>query len=402
LQLRLLCACKSGEGRRARHNGARRSKAASGRRARCSSCSARINARTPRSTLRRYGKIPWPCYERCAACCYGHASTQRALDVAPELQRRHPPRQRYSLRARRTHALSSHTKALCERRRSTTGCAPPGTGDDVAASLCRPSATRRRCHTRRDLSHRRQGCCPQRRAQETGVACRSAVGGGLTNRASGSSGGRSGPGRPSALSLQTRAAGRVHGGDGGGAARGTQRARRHAANEPLLLPHAGRLEGSRGAPLRHDACSAARAGVLQCRATRGRCARCSAVALRAAQATRARGVTSGCAADARGACSGARYAARCDAQPFTGVTRRVTVRDTLLGCAARLRAGCGRWRRLLQPRAVAQWLVPRCRSALLNVNDSVARCAGRATRQRRSSGAHAALARPGLRGCAEN
>jgi hypothetical protein len=144
------------------------------------------------------------------------------------------------------------------------------------------------------------------------------------------------PGRPSALSLQTRAAGRVNGGDGGGAARGTQRARRHAANEPLSLPHAGRLVGSRGAPLRHNARCAARAGELRCEAARGRCARRNAVALHAAQGTRARGVSSGCAADARGACSGARYAARCDAQPFTGVTRRITVRDTLLGCGARL------------------------------------------------------------------
>jgi hypothetical protein len=90
----------------------------------------------------------------------------------PELQRRHAPRQRFSLRARRTRAPGSFTGDPCERRRSTTGCAPPGTGSDVAASLCRPPATRRRCYTRRDSPRRRQGCCPQRRAQETGVVCR--------------------------------------------------------------------------------------------------------------------------------------------------------------------------------------------------------------------------------------
>jgi hypothetical protein len=109
------------------------------------------------------------------------------------------------------------------------------------------------------------------------------------------------PGRPRALSLQTRAAGREHGGDGCGAARGTQRARRRAANEPLLLTHAGRLVGSRGSPLRQDARCAARARELLCGGARGRCARCSAVSLHAAQGTRARGVSSGCAADARGA-----------------------------------------------------------------------------------------------------
>jgi hypothetical protein len=44
----------------------------------------------------------------------------------------------------------------------------------VATSLCRPSATRRRCYRRRREPRRRQGCCLQRRAQETGVARRGA------------------------------------------------------------------------------------------------------------------------------------------------------------------------------------------------------------------------------------
>ena len=135
------CACSKhahralGGARDATVCGARRQHGCDWQGARCSSSSARINARTPRGTLRRYEWTPWPCDERCAACFYGHASTQRALDVGPELQRRHPPRQRYSLSARRTHALSSHTRAPCERRHGTSRRAPPGTGDDVAASL---------------------------------------------------------------------------------------------------------------------------------------------------------------------------------------------------------------------------------------------------------------------------
>jgi hypothetical protein len=219
---------------------------------------------------------------------------------------------------------------------------------------------------------------------------------------SGGAGGRWSPGRPRSFSLQTRAAGREHGGVGGGAARGTLRARRPAANEPLSLPHAGRLRGSRDARLRHAARCATRARKLWCGAARVRCARCSAVAVQAAQGTRAWGVSSGCAAAARGAWSGALHAARCDAKAFTVVTRRITVRDRLLGCAARLRAGSAHWRRLLRLRAIAHWLAPRCRSALLNAIHSAVRCAGRAARPRRSSGAHAALARPWPRGCDEN
>jgi hypothetical protein len=182
------------------------------------------------------------------------------LNGALWLQRRYPLRQRYSLREQRTHALSTHARAPCERRRGTSRRAPPGTGDDVAASLCRRSATRRRCLTARKPPCRRQGCCPQRRAQETGVACCGRRRLGRFHQVPEPADRCLSPGRPSALSLQTRAAGRVLGADVGGAARSTQRARRHGANEPLSLPHAGRLEGSRGAPLRHDARCAARAG----------------------------------------------------------------------------------------------------------------------------------------------
>jgi hypothetical protein len=109
------------------------------------------------------------------------------------------------------------------------------------------------------------------------------------------------PGRTRAFSLKTRAVGL----DMVVMAAGRLEARSARVDTPQTshsrCRRAGRLEGSRGAPQNHAARSAARARELRCGALRGRCARCSAVVVHTAQGTRARGVSSGCAADARGA-----------------------------------------------------------------------------------------------------
>jgi hypothetical protein len=78
---------------------------------------------------------------------------------------------------------------------------------DVAASLCRRSATRWRYYTRRDSPHRRQGCCLQRRAQEASVACRRDSAAGCSRARLAQGAGRLAPGRPRAFSLKTRTAG---------------------------------------------------------------------------------------------------------------------------------------------------------------------------------------------------
>jgi hypothetical protein len=66
-------------------------------------------------------------------------------------------------RAERTH-WSPVRAAL----RPVRSCAARHCGRDVAASLCRRSAPRRRCFARRKAPRRRQGCYGQRPAQETG------------------------------------------------------------------------------------------------------------------------------------------------------------------------------------------------------------------------------------------
>ena len=157
------------------------------------------------------------------------------------------------------------------------------------------------------------------------------------------------PSRPRALTLQTRAAGRLHGIDGGGEVRSAQRARLHAANELLSLPHAGAWRSVVPRRPRVDARCATRAQVLQRSAARWRCARCSAAALRAALGTRAPDALSGCVVAARSAPTDAQHAMRYDAQVFTSVVHRAVAHDTLLGCAVRLRAaglnsdGCCGW-----------------------------------------------------------
>ena len=109
LQLRLLLTRTLGAGRRTRPSGSRCA-AQHGcvwQGTRCRSSSARSDAQPPRGMLLRYGCAPQTRSSRRATPFYGQASPQRALEVAHELQLRHPPRHHCSLRVRRTRALVS-------------------------------------------------------------------------------------------------------------------------------------------------------------------------------------------------------------------------------------------------------------------------------------------------------